>query len=110
MSRLDRVATLIHRELATILIREIDDSKIGFISVTHVRVSDDLEHAWIYYSQIGTPEQKIETARHLQRAKKYIRFELGKVLQMKNVPNLRFAYDTSLEKGADVLKKLDELK
>jgi ribosome-binding factor A len=110
VSRTDRVANLIHHEIANILIREINDSKIGFVSITHVRVSDDLEHAWIYYSQIGTPEQIVETSRHLQRAKKFIRFSLGKVLQTKTVPQLHFKYDDSLEKGSQILEKLDGLK
>ena len=97
MSRLERVGVLIQRELAEILRRRIDSPKIGFISFTRVRLSPDLEVAWVYYSQLGSEAQKLETMNELKRLKKVIRFELGKVLSMKVVPELRFAYDDSLE-------------
>ena len=97
MSRLERVGVVIQRELAEIMRRRIDSPKIGFISFTHVRLSPDLEVAWAYYSQLGSEEQKAETFSELKRLRKVIRFELGKVLTMKVVPELRFVYDDSLD-------------
>ncbi|MSR89243.1 MAG: 30S ribosome-binding factor RbfA [Candidatus Margulisbacteria bacterium] len=109
MSRIDRLSTLIQKEIADILHRRINDPHIGFISITRVRVSPDLEHAWIHYSQIGDDAAKELTLKRLKIACKFIRYELGKVLETKKVPNLRFCFDDSLEKGTEILKKLHQL-
>ncbi len=109
MSRTDRVASLIKREVATIIRRTINDSRIGFVSIVAVEVSPDLRHATIYYSQFGSAEERKKTERGLRSAASFIKGELGKVLNTRTVPDLRFKYDVSVERGFDLVQKINQL-
>ena len=109
MSRLDRMASLLKQEISSILRVKINDSRIGFISIVDVKVSKDFAHAWIYYSQIGSEEDKKKTRRGLYAAQKFFKQEIGKVIRTKVVPDLHFKYDPSLEKGVEIVNKLNRL-
>ena len=63
MSRQDRISSLLKAELSKLIHQKINDSRIGFISITDVTISKDNQHAWVYYSQIGSDEQKEQTKR-----------------------------------------------
>lgn len=109
MSRIDRIRTLLMKEISQILLKEINDSRIGFISITTIDISKDLGHAWIYYSEIGDDAQKFKTKKGLQAASSYIQGLLGKKLHLDTIPKLHFKFDDSIEKGSKVLKLIDEL-
>jgi ribosome-binding factor A len=107
--RLTRIAALLKKEVSHILRTKINDSRIGFVSITEIKVSSDLAHAWIYYSHLGTLKERKETQKGLMAAQKYIKFEIGKNLHLTTVPDLKFIYDESLEKGTAIVNKLNEL-
>ncbi len=109
MSRMDRIDELIRREVSEILIRRVNDHRIGFISVVRVKTSPDLSLATIYYSQIGNDEEKRRTSNALRSATGFIRGEVGKKLTLKVVPRIKFQFDDSIERGDDLLKKIKAL-
>ncbi len=109
MSRTERVASLLKKEIADILHRKINDIRIGFITITSIKISPDLTHAWVYYSQIGSEEQKQITKKGLASATKFIKLEIGKVLTTQVVPNIHFQYDDTLERAQKLIEKIDAL-
>ena len=108
MSRKKKLSSLLRVEISSIL-RKINDSRIGFISITEVNLSNDLHHAWIYYSQIGNEAQKESTKKGLASATKFIHAELSKLIRYIIIPKLHFRFDDSLEKGSDLINKIDEI-
>jgi ribosome-binding factor A len=109
MSRIERLNSLIRAEIADILMRRAKDPNIGFVSIVSVDTAKDLSLAKVYYSQIGSPEEKKKTYWHLRRMQRWIKGEVGKVLRVRTVPNIVFKYDDSLERGDTVISKLKEL-
>ena len=109
MSRQERLATQIQESVAKIIHQCINHPDIGFVSFTKVKLSTDYRIAWVSYSQIGSDNEKEKTFKALKKARKVIRFELGKALNLKRTPELRFQYDSSLEKGTTVIQKLKEI-
>lgn len=108
MSRKERLVTQIQESVAKIIHQKINNPDIGFISFTNVKLSSDYQIAWLSYSQIGSDSEKDKTFKALKKARKVIRFELGRDLNLKRTPELRFQYDTSLEKGSDVIQTLNK--
>lgn len=104
-----RFNEILKQEIAMILRRRINDSRIGFISLTDVKVTSDLKLAKVFYSQIGSDEEKKLTRKALRTAKNFIKFEVGKVIQMKTVPDLIFIYDQTLEQGVHIVNKIKQL-
>lgn len=107
--RAERLAVLIKEELGKILQRELKDPRIGFASITNVRVSRDISHAKIYVSVFGDKAQQQATMDGLESAKGFIRSELGKRIRLRSVPELHFTADTSLEEGSKVLSLLNQI-
>ena len=109
MSRPERVAERIKMELAEIFIRELNDPRIGFITITKVDVSPDLEDAKIYVSVFGSDEEKLETMKGLESAKKFIRGKLGGKLELRGVPEIQFILDESIEKASKVWSLMNKI-
>lgn len=109
--RADRVGDLIRNELADILLRKTKDPRVGagFVTITDVKVSDDLRHARVLVSIYGDEDARRETLKGLRSASHFMRSELGKRLKMRNTPELAFHIDESIERGADMLDKLRKL-
>lgn len=107
--RAEKVKEFIKEELSLILQREVRDPRIGFVSVTDVEVSQDLRHARIFVSVLGTDEEKTATMEGLGSAVRYIRRALGQRLQMRFTPELSFRLDDSIERGSRVMKLLGEV-
>ena len=108
-SGLLRTASLLRQEIADILLRDINDERIGFISLTYVKLSTDRAHAWVYYSQMGGDKEKEVTKKGLSSATAYIHAELSKRIRYMAVPKLHFRFDESVERGIDISQKIDEL-
>ena len=106
MKRINKVNSLIKSEIALILRKNVGDERVGFVSITEVKVSNDLKHAWIYYSALGNDKEKTKTGKGLNSAKGYIRAQLCKTLNLKTIPDLHFKPDNSLERGSDIINKL----
>ncbi|MFH1362107.1 MAG: 30S ribosome-binding factor RbfA [bacterium] len=110
MTRVERIAELIKKEVSAIIRADVSDPRIGFVSITKVKVSPDLENAKIFISTLGNEEQKQDSMQGLASAKRFIRGKLGDVLELRGVPELRFVRDDSLEKGSNVLSLITKLK
>ena len=109
MSRADRVAELIRQEVSDIISRKLKDPRIGFISVTAVDIGNDLQNANIYVSVFGSDEQKQETMEALSHAAGFVRGQLGHRLELRDVPEICFKLDESIEKGARVFEIINKL-
>lgn len=95
--RPDRVGEQIRDELSTMLSRgAVHDPGIGFITLTRVQVSPDLQQARVLYTSMGDPKARKETAKALDRATPFLRRQLGAVLRLRRVPELTFRFDESI--------------
>jgi ribosome-binding factor A len=107
--RLTRVGEAIRAELGQMLLRDIKDPRIGFVTITEVVMSADLKHAKVYFSHMGTEEELAESHQGLSKASGFMRRELGRRLKLKFAPEIRFFHDDSLETGARISKLLKEI-
>jgi len=95
--RSEKVADLIRKEISEMLIRNLKDPRIGFITVTRVSVSDDCRSAKIYFSVMGSTEERERSTEGLNSAKGYVRRELGRRIQLRHTPDIVFQFDPSIE-------------
>jgi ribosome-binding factor A len=109
-SRPDRVADQIRAELATLLMREVRDPGIGFITLTRVSVSPDLQNARVLYTVLGDAKARENTAKALARAVPFLRRQIGTRLRLRRTPDLHFVYDDSIEGQDRVERLLNELR
>ncbi|MCB1830292.1 MAG: 30S ribosome-binding factor RbfA [Chromatiaceae bacterium] len=97
--RTDRVGAQMQRELAALVRGELDDPRLGLITIQAVRVVRDFSHATIFFTVMAGELGKIETARVLNDAAPYLRHELGRRMKLRTLPELRFVHDESVEQG-----------
>ncbi|MGM9924090.1 MAG: 30S ribosome-binding factor RbfA [Bacillus sp. (in: firmicutes)] len=97
--RANRVGEQMKKELTEIIGRKLKDPRIGFVTVTDVRVTGDLQQATVYVSVLGNEEQKQNTLIGLSKAKGFIRSEIGKRIRLRITPEITFEWDESLEYG-----------
>jgi ribosome-binding factor A len=96
--RPDRVGEEIRQELSELLSRGgVHDPGIGFITLTRVAVTADLQHARIYYTTLGDEQARRQTARALDRATPFMRRQIGGRLRLRRVPEFEFRFDQSVE-------------
>ncbi|MEB3251031.1 MAG: 30S ribosome-binding factor RbfA [Cyanobacteriota bacterium] len=109
--RVERVASLIKREVSQMLVSDIKDDRVGsgMVSVTDVEVSGDLQHAKIFVSIYGSDAAKVETMAGLKAATGFVRSELGQRLQLRRTPEILFREDRSVERGTRVLSLINQL-
>ena len=108
-SRPDRVADQLRSELAQMLAREVHDPGVGFVTLTRVHVSPDLQQARVMYTALGDDKSRANTARALQRAVPFLRRQLGARLRLKRAPELKFVYDESVAGQDRIEQILNEL-
>ncbi|MFA5699845.1 MAG: 30S ribosome-binding factor RbfA [Desulfuromonas sp.] len=98
-----RVGEQIQKEISDLLLRGVRDPRVGFVTITSVDLTSDLQYARIYYTAFNPAEtdaeQRKETHQGLVSAAAYLRAELGKRLKLRRVPELTFKYDESTEYG-----------
>jgi ribosome-binding factor A len=109
--RSDRIADQLHREIAELVMRRVKDPRVQAVTITGVEVSRDLQHANVFYCITGKPgdKEKETVAEGLNKAKGFIRQELGKRLTMKHLPQLSFRYDQSFDYGEKIERLLKEI-
>jgi ribosome-binding factor A len=95
--RSEKVADLIRKEISEMLVRTIKDPRIGFITITRVTVTEDCRSAKVYYSVVGTFNERERSMKGLNSAKGYIRRELGHRIKLKYTPEIVFQFDPSIE-------------
>ena len=97
--RVNRVAEQMKKELGEIILQKVKDPRIGFMTVTDVEVTGDLQNATIYISVLGNESEKEATLKGLEKAKGFIRSEIGKRIRLRVVPEIEFAFDESIAYG-----------
>ena len=107
--RVERLTSQIERELGSILQRKVKDPCLGFITITRTEVSRDLSFARVYYTVYGDDDDIRETREALDRARGFIRHELGQTLSTRLTPELRFEYDTKYHQGIAVIDMIHQL-
>ena len=115
--RLEKVAAAIKEEVAQILQRELKDPRIGFVTVTRVAVTADLQHAAVYYSRLPSGNEPgkasggpAETEAGLKSAQGFIRKLLGERLRIRVTPEVTFRADPSVAEMARISKLLGEVR
>ncbi len=112
--RPEKVAHLMRREIAEILQQRLRDPRVSaMVSVTDVEVTNDLSFAKVFVSIMGPPEGIASTLQALGHAVGFVRHELGSRLGLREVPDLRFVHDQSLDRGArveELLKRIHDQK
>lgn len=108
--RVQRLNVLLRQEISDLLQREVKDPRIEvMVSLTEVRLSADLRHARVFVSIMGSPEEKKTVLAGLRSATKFLRHELGDRLDMRQIPELTFVLDDSIERGARLLSIMHEV-
>jgi ribosome-binding factor A len=87
------------REILAEEIQKLKDPRVGFITVTGVKVSGDLKVAWVYYTVLGDEKAKAGSRAALRSAAAHLRHELGRQIRLKNTPELRFEEDDVVATG-----------
>ncbi len=108
-ARPDRVADQIRVEITELLAREVKDPGIGFVTVTSVRVTADLQLARVYYSVLGDESARKQTKRALDRALPFLRRQIASRVRLRRAPELVFHYDDSLDRQDRIEALLREI-
>lgn len=99
-TRSDRVGSQIHRELAELVRTELKDPRIGMVGIHEVEVTRDLSVAKVYVGLLtGGADEARASVKALNQAAAFLRKELGRRMLMRSVPEIRFIYDDSVERG-----------
>jgi ribosome-binding factor A len=108
--RPERLAEQIRVESSEVLAREVHDPGVGFVTLTRVRVTADLQIARLYYTTMGDEAARKATAKALRRVTPFVRRQLGGRLQLRRVPEIEFIYDESIAHQARVEELLQDLR
>ena len=106
--RAEKLQALIKQELSNMLIRDVKDPRVKFVTITGVEVSNDLSYAKVYVSVLDKSDVK-EVIKGLKSAGGYLRRELGRALSLRYTPELVFQADDSIDKGTHILKLLNDI-
>ncbi|MDD5268717.1 MAG: 30S ribosome-binding factor RbfA [Methylococcales bacterium] len=105
-----RVSSQMQKELSLILQRNIDDSRLGFITINEVEVTKDLAVAKVYVTVLNVDEEgKRANVKLLNELAPVIRHELAKRMRLRHISELRFYYDDSFDKGMRVAELLSDV-
>jgi ribosome-binding factor A len=112
--RARRVAEQIQRDLSELIRLDLDDPKVGLVTLTDVEVTGDLAHAKVFFTVLdagageGDVDRKADSLAGLQRAAGFLRAQLGHRLLLRSVPQLHFTYDESVERGVRLSRLIDQ--
>ena len=104
--RIEKLQELIKQEMSKMLLTDLKDPRIGFVTVTDVEMTGDLREAKIYVSVMGGAEQVKSSLEGLNSALGFIRREIGQRVRLRFTPEISFALDTSLDYGDHIQKLL----
>ena len=107
-SRAQRIAEQIQREMAELIRLELKDPRVGLVTITGVEVTQDYEHAKVFFTLLGEAQQAADSLVGLQRASGFLRSQLSRRMQLRIIPQLHFIYDESVERGIHLSKLIDE--
>jgi ribosome-binding factor A len=107
-SRTDRLGAQMQRDLAVIVRNELDDPRLGMVTLQEVRVVRDLSHATVFFTVLGGTLNEKETAKSLNEAAPFLRHELGRCIKIRTIPELHFVHDDSLRRGNQLSDLIDQ--
>ncbi|TLS37372.1 30S ribosome-binding factor RbfA [Pseudalkalibacillus caeni] len=107
--RANRVGEQMKKELGDIISRKIKDPRVGFVTVTGVEVTNDLQQATVYITVLGDEEKKEDTLNGLAKATGFIRSEIGKRIRLRKTPEIVFEFDESIEYGNRIERLISDL-
>ena len=107
--RMRRVDEAVREVLSDAVLQDLKDPRIGFVTVTDVKTSADLRHARVFFSVLGTDEEREATMAGLQSAHGILQSRVGRELRMKRTPTLQFVYDDTAERAARVEEILGDV-
>jgi ribosome-binding factor A len=107
--RIERVAEEIKREVSSMLMQDLRDPRIGFVTITRVEISADLRNANIYYSILGNEKQQLETGTALKAATGFVRKLIGQRLNLRFNPEINFKFDKSIAYSVEIEKLINEI-
>lgn len=97
--RANKVGEQMKKELGEIIGRKLKDPRVGFVTVTDVQVTGDLQQATVFISVLGDEEQRENTLKGLAKAKGFIRSEIGQRIRLRKTPEISFEFDESIDYG-----------
>ncbi len=109
--RVNRVAEIIREELANIILNDLKDPRLGFVTVMGVEVAPDLRDAKVYVSVMGSEKEKKSTMIALDRAKGYMQHIISETIRLRSTPRLHFKLDTSIDDSLrinEILKDIEK--
>jgi ribosome-binding factor A len=109
-SRPERVGDQIRAELSELIARQVKDPAIGFVTITYVKVSADLQVARAYYTSLGDAEAQRNTARALERARPFLRHQIAQRIRLRRAPEIKFQYDDSIAREERIESLLQEIR
>ncbi len=95
--RARKLSQQIKNEISWLIERKLKDPNIGFVTITHVKLSADIKIASIYYTVLGEEDSRVLTKEVLDRSVSFLRYELKDRLSIRYLPELRFFYDDTFE-------------
>ncbi|MGC9221918.1 MAG: 30S ribosome-binding factor RbfA [Solirubrobacteraceae bacterium] len=104
-----RVDEAVREVLGEAIGRDLQDPRLGFVTLTGVKTSSDLRHAHVYVSVLGDDEQRQASLEALQSAHGFLQSRVGSALRLKHTPTLKFEYDESVDRGMRVTQLLGEV-
>ena len=107
--RVERIAALVHETVAQALATEIKDPRIGFVTITRVKMSTDGGHALLLVSVLGSPEEQTKALEGLDSARGFLRTRLARSLSLRVAPEIKFELDKGLEHARNIDRVLHEL-
>lgn len=107
--RAERVGEQMKQEIMDIANNKVKDPRIGFLTITDVKVTNDLSMATVYLTVLGDEKQVDDTFKGLEKATGYIKSELGSRMRLRVVPELYFEYDESIDYGNKIEKLIQDL-
>jgi ribosome-binding factor A len=96
-------------EISDLLLKQVRDPRIGSVTITGVKVTDDLRSARIFFVELGKDQCSEEVRAGLEKAAGFLRRELGRRIQLRSVPELLFSYDPSFAYGNRIEKLISEI-
>jgi len=107
--KIERLNHTYQEAISTILMKEVKDQDIKFVTITGVEVTSDLSFAKVYYTVLDQ-ERKESTKKALEKASPFIRTKLAESVEVRHTPELRFIYDQSIAYGEHIDKLIEEIK
>lgn len=107
--RAERVGEQMKQEIMDIVNNKVKDPRVGFLTITDVELTNDLSHAKVYLTVLGSNKEIDNTFKALEKAKGFIKSELGSRMRLRIIPDLTFEYDKSIEYGNKIERIIQDL-